>query len=900
MWDRRNLVVLVSLAWLFCASSLRAQCTGHWLPTGEETMTYEMSVDAVSAIARLANGNIVVGQTGSTLVNYLWQWDGSSHWSHLGETADTTFSDVTAMAVLPNGDLVVAASFTTTPATRAPVKLKRWNGTAWSEMGSGSWVVVNALLVMPNGDLIAGGGFNFIDCGVHFNHIARWDGANWSPLGDGLDSDVHSLAVMPNGDLVAGGYFYVAHWNGSVWSSLGTGLDSVVYALAALPNGDVVAGGSFGSAGGVEAFRVAKWNGTNWSAVGTGMDAPVHALAVLPSGDVVAGGYFKVTGIGGHPLPYLAIWNGVEWSTLGTAPPTTGNDHGPPVGALLTLPNGDLIAGGNFTSVGGIAALTVARWDGSSWSPLGMAMNEIVNAVASLPNGDLVVGGFFTAAHGGDLATGGIARWDGTSWWPFGSGTAGGVESLAVSPSGTLYAGGYFSSISGVHAASIARWDGTGWSPVGAGLSDTYNTVCCTEVDAIAILPNGNLVAAGGFNLAGGMAANGIAQWDGSSWSSLGLGLQSTYNGSTYSQPGFALAVLPDGDLIVGGQFTMAGSVAASGIARWDGSSWHALGDGLGDNPTVYALSVLPNGDLIAGGSSFDIAGSTSPQSVARWNGTSWLGMGSARWNIEPYDFAGTVKVLCQRSNGDLVAGGNFTSMDGERANYVARWDGTSWSSFGNGVNGWSPGSNDVRAIVELPNSDLFVGGYFETADEMPSQFWARWSVRDGVPVPPSIVSQPVSAHSCTDAPATFSASVGGTGPFSYRWQVLNGGDWINVHDGPFQFGDTVIGQCQGSATRELTVADVQQCPKLSIKFRCAVSNACGTTNSDPAARIVNSADFNGDGDIGTDADIESFFACLAGACCASCGTSDFNCDGDVGTDADIEEFFRVLAGGNC
>jgi hypothetical protein len=61
-------------------------------------------------------------------------------------------------------------------------------------------------------------------------------------------------------------------------------------------------------------------------------------------------------------------------------------------------------------------------------------------------------------------------------------------------------------------------------------------------------------------------------------------------------------------------------------------------------------------------------------------------------------------------------------------------------------------------------------------------------------------------------------------------------------------------------------------------------------------------ADFDGDGDTGTDADIEAFFACLAGNCCATCypGGADFNADGDTGTDADIESFFRVLAGGPC
>jgi hypothetical protein len=61
-------------------------------------------------------------------------------------------------------------------------------------------------------------------------------------------------------------------------------------------------------------------------------------------------------------------------------------------------------------------------------------------------------------------------------------------------------------------------------------------------------------------------------------------------------------------------------------------------------------------------------------------------------------------------------------------------------------------------------------------------------------------------------------------------------------------------------------------------------------------------SDFNGDGDFGTDADIEAFFACLAGDCCPTCypGGSDFNADGDFGTDADIEAFFRVLSGGPC
>ncbi len=62
------------------------------------------------------------------------------------------------------------------------------------------------------------------------------------------------------------------------------------------------------------------------------------------------------------------------------------------------------------------------------------------------------------------------------------------------------------------------------------------------------------------------------------------------------------------------------------------------------------------------------------------------------------------------------------------------------------------------------------------------------------------------------------------------------------------------------------------------------------------------SADFNCDGDVGTDADINAFFACLSGSCpSAPCASSvDFNGDGDVGTDADLEAFFRILWGGHC
>jgi hypothetical protein len=67
-----------------------------------------------------------------------------------------------------------------------------------------------------------------------------------------------------------------------------------------------------------------------------------------------------------------------------------------------------------------------------------------------------------------------------------------------------------------------------------------------------------------------------------------------------------AVLALPGGVVVTGGSFNSAGGVAANGVALWNGSAWSALGTGI-DGP-VYALAVLPNGDVVAGGD-FSTAG---------------------------------------------------------------------------------------------------------------------------------------------------------------------------------------------------------------------------------------------------------------------------------------------------
>ncbi len=170
-----------------------------------------------------------------------------------------------------------------------------------------------------------------------------------------------------------------------------------------------------------------------------------------------------------------------------------------------------------------------------------------------------------------------IRKWQASVWSTPGGGTDGEVDALAVFDDGSgaaLYVGGYFTLAGGVPVTNIARWDGTAWTAVGSGIGG--------EVDALCAFDDGNgtaLYAGGNFSLAGGVSANRIAKWDGSAWSALGSGLSG--GGSTRVA---ALTVFDDGigpALYVAGTFTSAGGVAATGIAKYDGSGWSALGSGV-------------------------------------------------------------------------------------------------------------------------------------------------------------------------------------------------------------------------------------------------------------------------------------------------------------------------------
>jgi hypothetical protein len=374
------------------------------------------------------------------------------------------------------------------------------------------------------------------------------------------------------------------------------------------PNGTLRAGlrGSFDPTGyalgtdaatGQSTFRSAAARGprgvgdANWQdgfglpgANGLGMNGVVYALVVDGNGNVYAGGDF--TTAGGTTASRIAKWNGTAWSALGLGMNAI-------VLALAVDGNGNVYAGGNFTTAGSVVANYVAKWDGTAWSALGTGVNSQVQALAVDGNGNVYTGGNFTTA-GGTMARS-IAKWNGTAWSALGSGIAGGsfggnlpVLALAVDGQGNLYAGGPFSAAGGVAVSFVAKWNGTAWSALGTGTSDV--------VYALAVDGNGNVYAGGSFTWAGGAAVNRIAKWDGTAWSALGPGV--SFPPQLFASVR-ALAVDGSGQVYAGGEFVTAGSVAANYVAKWDGTAWSALGTGV--NNYVRALAVR-SGKVYVGG----------------------------------------------------------------------------------------------------------------------------------------------------------------------------------------------------------------------------------------------------------------------------------------------------------
>lgn len=483
-----------------------------------------------------------------------------------------------------------------------------------------------------------------------------------------------------------------------------------VYAIAIDATGDVYVGGSLYSAGNTATVGIAKWDGKVWSTLAGGItdavygNPAIYALAFDSAGNLYAGGQFS--GVGGVPASNIAKWNGSSWSSLAAG--IASSNKYCAVKALAIDGNDQLYAGGCFTRAGTVAAKSIAKWNGSKWSALGAGVGPArfrsgdgcVYALAVRSTGELYVGGHFVNA--GTVSSNDVAMWTGSQWSSLGTGLSyGDVFALALDAGGTLYAGGFFTKVNGVDTHGVAKWDGQNWSALGAGVS--------RNVYSLTVNSAGKLYAGGDFIQADGQTVNYLAQWDGNVWSSLGEGINP---GKTDFIDVYALAINHAGDLLAGGDFSVAGNVEAGSFARWNGLRWNALGNKAGLSGHVEALVMDEVGNIYVGGR-FTYADGLTVNNVAKWNGTSWSKMGKG--------LAGTVHSLVFDDLGMLIAGGWFYTPAGNPSNNVAQWNGVSWVAMGTGMNG------EVFSVINDHAGHVYAGGDFSQADNAPAPGIATW-----------------------------------------------------------------------------------------------------------------------------------------------------------------------------
>jgi hypothetical protein len=332
-----------------------------------------------------------------------------------------------------------------------------------------------------------------------------------------------------------------------------------------------------------------------------------------------------------------------------------------------------LFAGGSFDVAGNAHA--VARWDGATWVGIdNFGGGKDARTLCVFDDGVqpvLVVAGEFVTS--GPVASRNIASWNGTTWSGLGTGLNGIAHALCTFDDGTgpaLYAAGSFTEAGGVNTFCIAKWDGATWSDPGcpAAAGGIVNALC--------VFDDGSgpaLYAAGSFNTIGGVAANHVARFDGSSWSAVGTGL----NGGQV----MCLTVFDDGTgraLYAGGDFDTAGAATIYRVAKWDGATWSPLGFGVGG--TVWSLTPWNDGSgpkLVAAGL-FGSAGTTSANRVATWDGTEWnrlrTGIRSTPPNTVEHAYAALAHDEGLGHGSELFVAGLYSSADGAATNSIARY----------------------------------------------------------------------------------------------------------------------------------------------------------------------------------------------------------------------------------
>ena len=385
-----------------------------------------------------------------------------------------------------------------------------------------------------------------------------------------------------------------------------------------------------------------------------------------------------------------------QWDTT-AGNPGIGGGYAAPVMGWNDGSGEKLYVGGSFTSAGGSGAgQYLARWDEASntWSPVGSGIsggftNAFMTSMTRFNPGTgdrLVVGGFYDTA-GGVPQTASLAMWNGTSWEAMGTTwtgtTRGSIWSMAVW-NGRLYVGGGAvnqpATIAGLPWAGMASWDG---QPGGWQSHISTITGVSPGVFALQVFNDGSgeaLYAAGRFTSINGVPGTSlVARWNGTSWSAVGSGLTSTSQNFGLE----SMTVFNDGTgpalYVAGYAFNGAGSTCH--VAKWNGSAWSAVGGQIG---TGRITSIRPFDD--GTGSKLYIGGTAMPQInyIARWENGAWtpVGGGVTGPGLPPSNFPSVFGLGVWRNR--LYAAGNFSQVNSQAAAGLASWNACAQTCYAN------------------------------------------------------------------------------------------------------------------------------------------------------------------------------------------------------------------------
>ena len=282
-------------------------------------------------------------------------------------------------------------------------------------------------------------------------------------------------------------------------------------------------------------------------------------------------------------------------------------------------------------------------------------------------------------------------------WLALGSGMQALVQHILVDPQrGRIYWAGSFTTANGVTVNRICYWNGTTFVAMDGGVNNI--------VRAMALAPNGDLWISGDFTTVGtgATACKGLARWN------VATSTWTAFANTTDSFAGiFCIVIDSSGNVFIGGDFTnWDGIAAADQIAKYDGATWTALGT------SPFTTEIYPRYSLSM---AFDTSGNlwtgeyresgTGTLSIRRWNGTTWTTV------ITTDSLAGGdgIFALVFAPDGRLFIGGTFGTLGGVTATNIAIYNGTSVSALGLGVN------NDVYTLMYL-NGILYAGGTFTSA----------------------------------------------------------------------------------------------------------------------------------------------------------------------------------------